>query len=64
MSDLRVGWIGLGAMGHPMALHLLRAGHPLAVWAQLAALVGHGWGGDDTSSLLRVLEAQSGNGRG
>lgn len=28
MSDLRVGWIGLGAMG---------------------------WGGDDTSSLLRVL---------
>jgi 3-hydroxyisobutyrate dehydrogenase-like beta-hydroxyacid dehydrogenase len=30
---------------------------------QLAALVGHGWGGDDTSSLLRVLEAQCGNGR-
>jgi len=27
---------------------------------QLAALMGHGWGTYDTSSLLRVLEAQSG----
>jgi 3-hydroxyisobutyrate dehydrogenase-like beta-hydroxyacid dehydrogenase len=27
---------------------------------QLNALVGHGWGRDDTSSLLRVLEATSG----
>lgn len=27
---------------------------------QLNALVGHGWGKDDTSSLLRVLEATSG----
>jgi predicted dinucleotide-binding enzyme len=34
VSDLRVGWIGLGAMGRPLALHLLRAGHPLAVWAR------------------------------
>ena len=34
MSRLRVGWIGLGAMGRPMGLHLLRAGHPLAVWAR------------------------------
>jgi len=31
---LRAGWIGLGAMGAPMAMHLLRAGHPLAVWAR------------------------------
>lgn len=34
MATTRVGWIGLGAMGRPMALHLLRAGHPLAVWAR------------------------------
>ena len=34
MADLRVGWIGLGAMGGPMAMHLARAGHPLAVWAR------------------------------
>ena len=31
---LRAGWIGLGAMGTPMAMHLLRAGHSLAVWAR------------------------------
>lgn len=29
-----VGFIGLGVMGRPMALHLLRAGHPVAVWAR------------------------------
>ncbi len=33
---LRCGWIGLGAMGRHMAMHLLRAGHPLAVWARRA----------------------------
>jgi 3-hydroxyisobutyrate dehydrogenase-like beta-hydroxyacid dehydrogenase len=27
---------------------------------QLNALVGRGWGSDDTSSLLRVLEAANG----
>jgi len=26
--------------------------------------MGEGWGSDDTSSLVRVLEAQSGDGRG
>ena len=31
---MRVGFIGLGAMGRPMALHLHRAGHELAVWAR------------------------------
>jgi 2-hydroxy-3-oxopropionate reductase len=30
----RVGFVGLGVMGRPMALHLLRAGHPLAVYAR------------------------------
>jgi len=33
---LRVGFIGLGIMGRPMALHLLKAGHPLRVWARRA----------------------------
>lgn len=31
---MRVGFIGLGAMGRPMARHLLTAGHELAVWAR------------------------------
>lgn len=31
---MRVGFIGLGAMGAPMAGHLLDAGHELAVWAR------------------------------
>ena len=34
MSGERLGCIGLGVMGRPMALNLLRAGHPLAVWAR------------------------------
>lgn len=36
-APLRAGFIGLGVMGRPMAEHLLRAGHPLAVWARRAA---------------------------
>lgn len=43
---MRLGFIGLGAMGLPMARHLLRAGHTLSVWARrpeaAAALVGAG----------------------
>ncbi len=31
---MRVGFIGLGAMGRPMAGHLMAAGHELAVWAR------------------------------
>ena len=30
----RVGWIGLGSMGQPMAARLLAAGWPLTVWAR------------------------------
>jgi 2-hydroxy-3-oxopropionate reductase len=33
---MRLGFVGLGAMGRPMALHLLRAGHEVAVWARRA----------------------------
>jgi 3-hydroxyisobutyrate dehydrogenase len=32
MSERRVGWIGTGRMGYPMAERLLRAGHPIQVW--------------------------------
>ncbi len=35
----RVGFIGLGVMGRPMALHVHRAGHELAVWARRPASV-------------------------
>ena len=42
----RVGFIGLGVMGRPMALNLMRAGHPLHVYARrpaaLAPLVEQG----------------------
>lgn len=34
MPDLRLGYIGLGIMGRPVALNLLRAGYPLFVWAR------------------------------
>ena len=31
---MQLGFIGLGVMGRPMALHLLGAGHHLAIWAR------------------------------
>ncbi|WP_291985781.1 NAD(P)-dependent oxidoreductase [Candidatus Accumulibacter sp. ACC007] len=33
---MKIGFIGLGIMGRPMALNLLRAGHELTVWARRA----------------------------
>jgi 3-hydroxyisobutyrate dehydrogenase-like beta-hydroxyacid dehydrogenase len=33
----RIGWIGLGKMGEPMARHLRGAGHDLHVWNRTAA---------------------------
>ncbi|CAB1367822.1 NAD(P)-dependent oxidoreductase [Denitratisoma oestradiolicum] len=33
---MNIGFIGLGLMGKPMALHLARAGHALHVWARRA----------------------------
>lgn len=33
-ATLRVGLIGLGVMGRPMGLNLLKAGFPLTVWAR------------------------------
>ena len=51
---MKVGFIGLGAMGRPMALHLHKAGHDLHAWARrpesaagllatLVLAVGSGW---------------------
>lgn len=34
--DVRVGFIGLGLMGRPMALNALKAGHEMRVWARRA----------------------------
>ncbi len=34
---MRIGFIGLGTMGAPMAGHLLRAGHALHVWSRRAS---------------------------
>ena len=36
-KKMRVGFIGLGIMGRPMAEHILRAGHELTVFNRTAA---------------------------
>jgi len=35
-GSMKIGFIGLGVMGEPMARHLLAAGHDLALWARRA----------------------------
>lgn len=37
---MKVGFIGLGVMGRPMALHLHHAGHELFVWARQPETIG------------------------
>jgi 2-hydroxy-3-oxopropionate reductase len=53
---MRIGFIGLGAMGRPMAGHLLRGGHQLGVWARraesAAPLVAAGATRHDTPAAL------------
>jgi 3-hydroxyisobutyrate dehydrogenase/2-hydroxy-3-oxopropionate reductase len=34
---MKLGFLGLGIMGYPMARHLLRAGHAVAVWSKTSA---------------------------
>jgi 3-hydroxyisobutyrate dehydrogenase-like beta-hydroxyacid dehydrogenase len=38
---MRIGFIGLGTMGEPLANNLRRAGHDLAVWNRTAAKASH-----------------------
>ena len=58
---MRVGFVGFGAMGRPMAEHLLRAGHVLSVWSRrpesAAALLAQGalWRGSP-ADLARDAE--------
>lgn len=37
MSEERIGFIGLGTMGMPMTLNLLKAGHDVTVWGRTAS---------------------------
>jgi len=34
LTEMQLGFIGLGTMGRPMALHLMRGGHTMAVYAR------------------------------
>lgn len=34
MTQPRLGFIGIGVMGRPMALHLIKAGYPMAIYAR------------------------------
>ena len=36
---MQVGFVGLGLMGRPMAMHLARAGHTLHLWARRPAML-------------------------
>ncbi|HEV8147966.1 MAG TPA: NAD(P)-binding domain-containing protein, partial [Bryobacteraceae bacterium] len=38
-SMAQLGFLGLGIMGYPMARHLLKAGHEVAVWSNTASKV-------------------------
>jgi 3-hydroxyisobutyrate dehydrogenase-like beta-hydroxyacid dehydrogenase len=61
---MHIGFIGLGIMGRPMAMNLLKAGHQLvvdthraaAVLEAMTALQAGGHGSDDHSGLLRHYE--------
>lgn len=58
---LKVGYIGLGIMGRPCALNLLRAGFPLTVWARHEAsaepvlAAGASWR-DSPAEVARVVD--------
>jgi len=39
-NALRIGWIGMGRMGFPMAERLLLAGHDVSIWNRTAAKAG------------------------
>ena len=58
-SKTRVGLIGLGLMGQPMAMNLLKAGFPLTVWNRTASRANElvALGGTLASSPMEVAAA-------
>ena len=36
-NNQRIGWIGMGRMGYPMAERLLKAGHDVSIWNRTRA---------------------------
>lgn len=56
----RIGFIGLGIMGRPMALNLARNGHPLTVWARRRETMGAlAEAGAETAASPREVARQS-----
>ncbi len=53
---MRIGFIGLGSMGQPMAKNLLRAGHQLKVWNRSAGAL-HGMAALGAEACDRVADA-------
>lgn len=51
---MRIGFVGLGIMGRPMALNLLRAGHTVTVWARRPESVA-----PDVAEVMRALARQA-----
>jgi len=37
MGNLKIGWVGMGRMGYPMAERLVKAGHDVSVWNRTRA---------------------------
>ena len=56
----RIGWIGMGRMGYPMAERLIKAGHAVAIWnrtrAKAAPLAGAGGKIVDRPTDLAVVD--------
>ena len=56
---MQLGFIGLGTMGRPMALNLMRGGNAMAVWSRraesAAPLVAEGATGVETPAALGAL---------
>ena len=56
---MRVGFVGLGIMGRPMALNLLKAGHEVTVWARrkesMAPLLEAGAKGAETPAAVAAI---------
>ena len=47
---MKIGWIGVGRMGAPMAARLLKAGHPVSIWNRTRAKA-------ETENVRRIAQA-------